>query len=207
MLRLAREHRDIADDQTWMRAFLERGTVASVLLYLDLYNEGVFGRGPNGVDAWHIGRQLAAYAQRSPELNSELQKRYDTSGDGPVRKVLEQFFGEAAGENDILAMVKKYAATKQPYDGQLYRAIESVATEKVPIAEDSNAYNVYPAPVGELRRALFGMLDGPPAEAEIARRCLEQIDELRDEHGIAADDGRHPDVTSERPWPPEAQIS
>lgn len=51
LLRLAREHRDIADDYTWMQAFLERGAVASVLLYLDLYNEGVFGRGPNGVDA------------------------------------------------------------------------------------------------------------------------------------------------------------
>lgn len=44
LLRLAREHRDIADDYTWMQAFLERGAVASVLLYLDLYNEGVFGR-------------------------------------------------------------------------------------------------------------------------------------------------------------------
>ncbi|MDA9512203.1 hypothetical protein XI04_03845 [Bradyrhizobium sp. CCBAU 11430] len=207
LLRLAREHRDIADDHTWMRAFLERGAVASVLLYLDLYNDGMFGRGPNGVDAWHIGRQLAAYAQRSPELNSELQKRYETIGDGPGRKVLEQFFGEAAGENDIVAMVKKYAATKQSYDGQMHRALEAVATEKVPIGEDSNAYNVYPAPVGELRKALFGMLDGTPAEAAIARRCLKEIDELRDEHGIAADDGRHPDVMSERPWPPEAKTS
>lgn len=205
LLRLAREHRDIADDYTWMQAFLERGAVASVLLYLDLYNEGVFGRGPNGVDAWHIGRQLAAYAQRSPELNSELQTRYESIGDGPGRKVLEQFFGEAAGENDIIAMVKKYAATKQPYDGQMHRALEAGATEKVPIGEDSNAYNVYPAPVGELRKALFGMLYGSPTEAAIARRCLEEIDELRDEHGIAADDGRHPDVMSERPWPPEAK--
>jgi hypothetical protein len=49
------------------------------------------------------------------------------------------------------------------------------------------------------------MLYGSSAEAAIARRCLEEIDEIRDEHGIAADDGRHPDVTSERLWPPEAK--
>jgi hypothetical protein len=29
------------------------------------------------------------------------------------------------------------------------------------------------------------------------------IDKLRDEYGIAANDARHPDVLSEKPWPPE----
>lgn len=58
-----------------------------------------------------------------------------------------------------------------------------------------------------MRKALFGMLDGSPAEAAIAKRCLESIDTLRDEYGIAADDARHPDVISERPWPSEANTS
>jgi hypothetical protein len=79
----------------------------------------------------------------------------------------------------------------------------SVAVHKIPVAEGSNAYSIYPAPVGSLRKALFDQLDGLPMKAAIARRCLEAIDKLRDEHGIAANDARHPDVTSERPWPPE----
>lgn len=207
LLRLAREHKDIADDYTWMRAFLEQGTVDSVLAYVDLFNEQMFGRGPNNVDAWHVGRQLAAYAQRFPELNAELQKRYETIGDGPARKVLEEFFGEAADGQDLIAMMKTYTASNRRYDGQMSRAVEAVATEKVPIGEDSSAYNIYPASVGELRKALFGMLHGSEAEASAAGRCLEAIDVLRDEYGIAADDARHPDVMSERPWPPEAQIS
>lgn len=75
---------------------------------------------------------------------------------------------------------------------------------KVPVSDGSNAYSIYPAPVGELRKALFDLLNGSSMEAAIAKKCLEAIDGLRDEHGIAADDARHPDVMSERPWPPEA---
>jgi hypothetical protein len=42
-------------------------------------------------------------------------------------------------------------------------------------------------------------------EAALAKRCLIAIDQLRDEHGIAEDDTRHPDVMSGRPWPLEAE--
>jgi hypothetical protein len=118
--------------------------------------------------------------------------------------MLEHFFGEAASGEDLLAMVKKYAANNQAYDGQMARAVEAAAVDKVPIAEGSNSYSIYPAPVGGLRKALFDLLNGSPREAAIAKKCLEAIDRLRDEHGIAADDARHPDVMSERPWPPEA---
>ena len=52
-------------------------------------------------------------------------------------------------------MVKKYAANNQAYDGQMARAVEAVAVDKVPVAEGSNSYSIYPAPVGGLRKALF----------------------------------------------------
>ena len=42
---------------------------------------------------------------------------------------------------------------------------------------------------------------------EIGAGRLIAIDRLRDEHGIAANDTRHPDVMSERPWPPETAPS
>ncbi|WP_456726679.1 NACHT domain-containing protein [Bradyrhizobium sp. USDA 3397] len=201
---LARAHKNIADEHAWVQAFLNRGTLESVLMYVDLFIERIFGTEPHGVDAWHVGRQLAEYAQRFPELTSELRKRYETVGAGPGRRMLEEFFGETASEVDLLAMVKKYAADNKAYDGQMARTVEAVAVDKVPVGEGSNAYSIYPAPVGKLRKALFDLLDGSPAEAALAKRCLVAIDKLRDEHGIAANDPRHPDVTSERPWPPEA---
>jgi hypothetical protein len=204
---LAREHKDIADDYAWMQAFLNRGALESVLLYVDLFIERVLGNEPHGVDAWHVGRQLAEYAERFPELKPELKKRYETVGNGPGRRMLEHFFGEAASENDLIAMVKKYAANDQAYDGQMASVVEAVAIDKVPVAEGSNTYNIYPAPVGNLRKALFDLLSGSPTEAALVKNCLIAIDKLRDEHGIAANDTRHPDVMSERPWPPEAEPS
>jgi hypothetical protein len=187
-----------------MRAILNRGTLESVLLYVDLFIGRVLGTEPHGADAWHVGRQLAEYAQKFPELKPELKKRYETVGNGPGRRMLEHFFGEAASQDDLIAMVKKYAANNQAYDGQMALAVEAVAVDHVPVAEGSNTYNIYPAPVGDLRKALFDLLSGSPTEAALAKKCLIAIDRLRDEHGIAANDTRHPDVMSERPWPPEA---
>jgi len=207
LVSLAREHRDIADDYAWMQAFLNRGTLESVLLYVDLFIERVLGNEPHGVDAWHVGRQLAEYAERFPELKPELKKRYETVGNGPGRRMLEHFFGEAASQDDLVAMVKKYAASGQAYDGQMASVIEAVTVDKVPVAEDSDAYHLYPAPVGNLRKALFDLLNGLPKEATLAKKCLIGIDRLRDKHGIAANDTRHPDVMSERPWPTEAEPS
>lgn len=201
---LARAHKNIADEHAWMQAILNRGTLESVLLYVDLFIERILGTEPHGVDAWHVGRQLAEHAQKLPELKSELRKRYQRVGNGPGRTMLEHFFGEAASDVDLLAMVEKYAANNQAYDGQMARAVEAVAVDKVPVAEGSNSYSIYPAPVGSLRKALFDQLNGTPMKAAIAKKCLEAIDRLRDEHGIAANDARHPDVVSDRPWPPEA---
>jgi len=190
-----------------MQAFLNRGALESVLLYVDLFIERVLGNEPHGVDAWHVGRQLAEYAERFPELKPELKKRYETVGNGPGRRMLEHFFGEAASQDDLVAMVKKYAASGQAYDGQMASVIEAVTVDKVPVAEDSDAYHLYPAPVGNLRKALFDLLNGLPKEATLAKKCLIGIDRLRDKHGIAANDTRHPDVMSERPWPTEAEPS
>jgi hypothetical protein len=204
LVSLARAHKDIADDYTWMRAILNRGTLESVLLCVDLFIGRVLGTEPHGVDAWHVGRQLAEYAEKFPELKLELKKRYQAVDSGPGRRMLEHFFGEAGSEDDLIAMVKKYAANSQTYDGQMAQAVEAVAIDKVPVAEGSNTYSIYPAPVGDLRKALFDLLSGSPAEAALAKKCLETIDEFRDEHGIAANDARHPDVMSEHPWPLEA---
>jgi hypothetical protein len=190
-----------------MRTILNRGTLESVLLYVDLFSERILGNEPHGVDAWHAGRQLAEFAQRFPELKPELKKRYETVGNGPGRGMLEHFFGEAASDDDLIAMVKKYAANNQSYDGQMASAVEAVAVDKVPVAEGSNTYNIYPAPVEDLRKALFDLLSASPTEAAVAKKCLETVDRLRDEYGIAANDARHPDVMSERPWPQEAEFA
>jgi hypothetical protein len=205
--RLARTHKDIADEHEWMRAMLNRGTVNSILLYVDLFIEGVLGSQRHGGDPWHAGRQLVAFAGKLPELKPELVKRYEKVDDGPGRKLLDYFFSEAANQDDLISMVKKYAANCQTYDGQMDRAIRAVTIDEIPVAEGSNVYNIYPASVTQLRKSLFQSLREPLPESTLAKHCLMAIDVLRDEYGIAPDDTRHPDVMSGRPWPTEAGTS
>ena len=201
---LARTHKDIADDFDWMKAIFGRDSVAHVLLYVDLFIEGVFGRGSHGANSWHVGRELAAYARKFPQLRGELKKRYEAANAGTARAMLEYFFGEVGEYEDLIAMVKKYVADGQTYDGRMAAAVRAVALRHEPVQEGSNSYYLYPASVAQVRKFLFELLRGTPQEAALATSCLTAIDVLRDEHGIAANDTRHPDVTSELPWPLEA---
>jgi hypothetical protein len=201
---LACAHKDIAVDFEWMRAILGRDTASAVLLYVDLFTEGVVGRGPNAVDAWHLGRELAAYVQKFPQLKTDLKGRYEAATAGPVRTMLEYLFGEVGSEDDLIAMVKQYVATGSAFDGRMDAAVRAVALRHEPTQEGSNSFYIYPATVARVRKFLFELLTGGPLEVALARSCLIAIDVLRDEYGIAANDTRHPDVLSERPWPSEA---
>jgi hypothetical protein len=203
--KLARTHKDIAGDHEWMKAILQRNTVSAVLLFVDLFIEGIFGQGSSGVDAWHVGRELAQYVAKLPQLRAELKSRYEsTPAKGKAREMFEYLFGEIGDEDDLVAMVQKYAANGQPYDQRMAGAVYAVTIYEIPVSEGSNTFNIHPASVGPVRKTLFGLMDGTAKEAGLAKHCLVAIDGLRDEHGIAANDPRHPDVMSEKPWPVEA---
>jgi hypothetical protein len=204
---LARTHNDIASDFEWMKAILGRDSATAVLLYVDLFIEGVFGQGPHAAGPWHIGRTLAPYVQKFPQLKAEMKKRYEALGTLLGRAMLEHLFGECGGEDELIAMVKKYAASGQADDGRMDGAVRAVALRHEPVQDGSNSFYIHPASVAHIRKFLFGLVSGTPQEAALAKSCLIAIDILRDEYGIAANDTRHPDVLSERPWPFEAGSS
>ena len=160
--------------------------------------------GPHSVDTWHAGRDLATYVQKFPQLRAELKKRYAVATAGRARDLLEGLFGEIGDDDDLIAMIKKYAASARAYDGRMDAAVRAVTVHHDPVAEGSSSFYVLPTPVAGLRKALFGLLDGNANEAVLATRCLIAMDLLRDENGIGANDNRHPNVLTERPWPPEA---
>ncbi len=202
---LVRLHADIAGDYEWMKAILGRHSIATVLLYVDLFSEGRFGRGPHGVDAWHVGRELCSHVARFPQLKPELRKRYEASA-GSGRALFEHLFGECGDEDDLIAMIKKYAEANQAYDGNMDRVIGRVALRHESAPGGSNMFFIHSASVARIRKILFGMLEGGTAqETGLARRCLIVIDVLRDEHGIVENDTRHPDVRSAIPWPLEVR--
>jgi hypothetical protein len=149
---LARTHRDIARDYEWMKAILARDSVTAVLLYVDLYIEGVFGQGPHAADAWHVGRELASYVQKFPQLEAELRKRYENVGAGPGRAMLEHFFGEFGGDAELIAMLKNYVATSRTYDHTMDRAVHAVALRHEPLQDGSNSFYIHPASVAHIRK-------------------------------------------------------
>jgi hypothetical protein len=204
LAKLAREHKDIATDFQWTKDILRRNAASAVLLYVDLFMEGIVGVERSGPDAWWIGRELAQYVIKFPQLRVELKKRYKTAS-GKGRVMIEYLFGEVGDEDDLMAMIAKYAAEEQPYDQRMDRAVYSVAVQENPVSEGSSSYNIHPASVGAVRKKLFGMLNANAGEAALVKQCLLTIDHLRDEHGIAANDPRHPDVMSSKPWPEEAR--
>lgn len=206
LAKLAREHRDIATGYEWMKDILRRNTASALLLYVDLFLEGVFETDQYGPDPWSIGRDLAQYVPKFPELKAEFKRRYETAS-GKARAMLEHLFGELGDEDDLVAMIEKYAAERQSYDQRMSEAVYAVAIQEIPVSEGSNSYNIHPASVGAVRKTLFGMLDAEPNKAALAKRCLSAIDHCRDEHGIAANDPRHPDVMSDKPWPEESRPS
>jgi hypothetical protein len=153
LVRLAKEHRDIASDYDWMRTILRRDTPAAVLLYVDLVAEGGFGDGRDNGDSWHRGREIAAFVRKYPELREALAERYQSASAEPGRAMLERIFAETGSRADIIAMITKYAASNKTYDHALSAAVRAVAVDEVPIAEDSNIFNIHPAPVGRTSEA------------------------------------------------------
>jgi hypothetical protein len=171
---------------------------------LDLVTDGVLGKGPHSTDGWHLAQQFAPLVERHPDLEAELRKRYGHMVVGPSRNLIENLFGEMGDGDDVMEMVKRYIATGQTYNGQLARALRSACLWHEPVPGSENSYFVRPASVAKLRKSLFGLASEKANGAALALRCLVEIDELRDEHGIAAGDPRHPNIRSDRPWPAEA---
>jgi len=201
---LVRAHKEIASDYTWTRAILSRDTASAAIMCLELVTDGVLGKGPHSTDIWHLAQQIVPLVERHPELEADLRKRYGRMVEGPGRSLIENLFSEMGDGDDVIEMVKSYIAAGQAYNGQLARALRGASLRHEPVAGSANSYYVRPASVAKLRKFLFGLTDGKANEAALALRCLVEIDELRDEHGIAAGDPRHPDIRSDRPWPPEA---
>jgi hypothetical protein len=199
-----RVHSGIASDYTWTRAILSRDTVSSVLMCIELVTEGIIGRSRSVGDSWHLARQIAPLVKRYPDLEVELRKRYGSIVEGPGQQLVERLFSEMGDSEDVIVMVETYIASGRPFDGQLAHALRGATISHEPVDGSENSFYVRPASVAKLRKFLFGLTAGKGNEVALARQCLVGVDDLRDEHGMAAGDPRHPDIGSDRPWPAEA---
>ena len=80
-----------------------------------------------------------------------------------------------------------------------------MAVGRKPAEDWEGAFEEFSMPLTELRARLFGMLAPEDARAMLAKQCLVAIEHHRDEHGRVSSEPRHPDISSGRAWPPEAE--
>jgi hypothetical protein len=197
---LARRFPALATEYEWIKAFIRRGTVTAIGMLLDRLAEPGLPDKRGSSDLWSVAQEIAALAQNLRGLTDELLGRF-ANAPGATRQVIEQALAKLGGSACVMALARDHAARNQPFDGLLHEAIRETALEREPIGRSSSTYELHPVAVTELRRELFAMLNGTPAEAAIGSACLNTIDELRDEFGPAGVEPRHPDIEAGRPWP------
>lgn len=196
LFQLAESFPALYGDHTWRDAIMRRGTVTSARQFIDLAANGAFdGKEPS---SWHVACQLGAFFDEYPELRKYVYQLLEDEEIKPGQQLLGQAVAENPDAEGLLLLVKLEIQHKRNFTSR--RTVEKVVTEQVPVENWEGAYNVVPTPTIELRRKLLAMTnDGGPAD--VAARCLSQIDEIRDEYGTPTSEPRHPDLESGKQWP------
>ncbi|MBB4097464.1 NACHT domain-containing protein [Sphingomonas kyeonggiensis] len=149
-------------------------------------------------ESWNVTRDLAIGLEAHPHVRARLYARLRGSEPTPGHIELALAVAQQPDVDGILLLVDlERTWRKRLID---FRALEGLVTGRVPLPEYSNSYSVVPVASPELRcRLLHETTDGGPNDPAAA--ALEYIDHLRDEHGRAIEEPRHPDLGSRKPWP------
>lgn len=190
-------------EHEWFNALVELGTEAAGRVLLLLICDGKLTASRGGADVWHLSQQLLGFARKYPAIHNEIVRRYPTMREGQSRAVLESALIEVADPQALLALIRGYAASNRPYDGNLSKAVHQVAVGARPSSVWPGAFEHFSIPLLAVRKQLFGMTVVNDTQSALAERCLISIEKLRDEHGRISDEPRHPDIDSGRAWPKE----
>lgn len=192
-------------DPEWIQALLNCGSEASVNIFLDSICDTDITMDLRDISKWHLAKDLAGIIKCHPKMKAKLLERYKRPMSVLGKSVFEQTIVHLSDEDGVLALVQDYARNKRHFDGTIDSAIREVALGKQPLADSGGSYELFSVDIGGLRKEIFAMLDGDSNEVRLAQACLTAIDEIRDEYGRVDSEPRHPDITSGRPWPQEAE--
>jgi len=190
----------IIENHLWMISVFKIGTEAAAFLILDLICNGSLP----GRDGFPT-RRMAELARKYPQIRAKLMQHYSTMPLGKAHQMMEMVLLEIADAEIILAFVHNYVRCERGFDGNLARAIHQTAVGKQPVIDLPSAYNEFSISLTTLRKELFSMVLANGSESSLAAACLNEIEELRDEHGRVNDEPRHPNIASGRAWPIEAE--
>jgi len=192
---LAEEDPRLYQNHQWRATALRFGTVSAARRLVDLTVSGALdSKSYDG--RWQ--RELGGLISEFSEIRAYV---YDLLKDGPTTKqlaLLASAVAEDPGTDGILMLIDFEMKTGRSF--MTWQSIQSAVTEHVPAENWEGAYNVVPIPAAELRRKLLAMTSSGGKD-DPAARCLNLIDEFRDEYGAPESEPRHPDLASGHPWP------
>ena len=169
-------------------------------LLIGLISDGFFP-----LSDWHMSNRISNILAKNMETNNDFRTMiysiYENNPSDQLKKVLENTISKAADTDGVLLLVRKYSELGKSFDGILYDALNHVSTNELPSDQIPGAFQVFSAPITKLRKELFDLIGNNNTEANLAIKCLNVIDQLRDEYGIIESEPRHPDIDSGRPWP------
>ena len=202
LLELAQQDGRFLEDYDWFAALEKRGTLSSLRILLDLVCQDVANGRHGAPDTWTFGRRLAAGIQTHPELRADVYAKLAPGIPPQARVIVEYAVAEVPDEAGVMLLVRGHASEGRAFGHVLESAIEHVVVEQRPSSDWVGAYEQISRPATSLRKRLFEMARTPASnETRLASACLVHIDELRDRHGVASGELRHPDIDSGAPWP------
>jgi hypothetical protein len=179
----------------WREAVINRGSVTAAENLLQLAAQGAFAKDR---DTWQIAQRLGGLMREHPELRAKVYQRLENGLSGAGLALLARAVAEAPDNDGLLLLVKLEMAHNSSLVS--WRMIETVVTDRRPSENWKGAHEVVPGPAVDVRQKLLALTtDGGPAD--VAARCLNQIDKIRDQFGTADAEPRHPDLASGRSWP------
>jgi hypothetical protein len=197
--RLAADNPAFLQEFEWSNALIKLNTEFTARTVLDRLCEG---RIPLH-DGLRLSHALTGWARRYSTVRDEMIARYRTMPSSSTRRVLEMAMDDLVDEEVFLALFEGNADAPYPVQG-LAQSIRNLAIGSKPSDEWVGAFEEFGVPLTGLRARLFAMLPMNDARAQLAKQCLIAIEEHRDEHGRVSDEPRHPDISTGRAWPPEA---
>lgn len=198
--RLAADIPAFLGDSQWTSAMLKLNTQEAVVAVLEHLSEG---RIPVG-DGFHLSSELTRLAILLPDFHRILIERYLALPPGSIRRVHEMAMNDLPGEDNFMALFEGNVEAPHPFQ-HLGGALRNLAISRRPSEQWRGAFEEFGLPLTGIRARLFAILPVNDAHSRLAKRCLLAIEEYRDEKGRINDEPRHPDITTGRAWPPEAE--
>lgn len=198
---LADWDRRILDNHHWLNSLLKIGNEPAARLIIEAICDGRLPARDGFPE-----RQFSELVKRYTSMRGLILQQYTGMEPGKSQSTLESILLEIADEEIVLTLVRNYARNGRQFNGNLAHAVHETAIGTRPAPGWPGSYYRFSVPLTNLRTELFSMVLSKGPEAALALACLNEIEELRDEHGRVNDEPRHPDIESGHPLPLEPAV-